>query len=455
MKSTKHLAGVAVFATAALALSACAPGPSESESGDAGDQAEPAEVITDISGVEDQTLVVWDQEVRGGQNEQMERLNEAFMEKYPNITIERNSQSFEDLQTTLRLALSGEDAPDVVEANNARSMMGQFVSSGQIIALDDWAEAYGWYDRYAEDILAYSSYSEDATTFGEGSLYGLPQVGEVVGVFYAPSRLEELGLDVPQTWEDFDGQLGTIKDAGETPLMLGNVEKWPAFHLFGAVQGAHVPADEVRTLGFGNAGASWKTDENLAAATQLQDWAQAGYFNEGFNGVDYDTVWQDFAQGEGVYLIAGSWLAADLIEVMGEDVRFIAPPTADAIGVPSTTGGTGLPFSITSSAKDPNVAAAYIDFVTSDEAMQILAETGNVPVNKAADFTDEAEGVVADVLTVFTDVSENGNVLPYLDYATPTFDQVLGDSLQELLAGNITPDEFLDQLEANYSEFAN
>ena len=87
MKSTKHLAGVAVFATAALALSACAPGPSESESGDAGDQAEPAEVITDISGVEDQTLVVWDQEVRGGQNEQMERLNEAFMEKYPNITI--------------------------------------------------------------------------------------------------------------------------------------------------------------------------------------------------------------------------------------------------------------------------------------------------------------------------------------------------------------------------------
>ncbi|MDI9589022.1 MAG: extracellular solute-binding protein, partial [Acidobacteriota bacterium] len=336
MKSTKNLAGVAVFATAALALSACAPGPSESESGDAGDQAEPAEVITDISGVEDQTLVVWDQEVRGGQNEQMERLNEAFMEKYPNITIERNSQSFEDLQTTLRLALSGEDAPDVVEANNARSMMGQFVSSGQIIALDDWAEAYGWYDRFADDILAYSSYSEDATTFGEGNLYGLPQVGEVVGVFYAPSRLDELDLDVPQTWEDFDGQLGTIKDAGETPLMLGNVEKWPAFHLFGAVQGAHVPADEVRTLGFGNAGASWKTDENLAAATQLQDWAQAGYFNEGFNGVDYDTVWQDFAQGEGVYLIAGSWLAADLIEVMGEDVRFIAPPTADAIGVPST-----------------------------------------------------------------------------------------------------------------------
>ncbi len=28
-------------------------------------------------------------------------------------------------------------------------------------------------------------------------------------------------------------------------------------------------------------------------------------------------------------------------------------------------------------------------------------------------------------------------------------------NVQELLAGNITPDEFLDQLEANYSEFAN
>ncbi|MDO5048986.1 MAG: extracellular solute-binding protein [Actinomycetaceae bacterium] len=454
MKSSKYFAGVAVLASAALALGACAPGPSESDS--APDRnTEAGEVITDISGVEEQTLVVWDQEVRGGQNEQMERLNKAFMEKYPNITIERNSQSFEDLQTTLRLALSGDDAPDVVEANNARSMMGQFVSARMIIPLDEWADAYGWNDRFSENILSYSSYSEDAKVFGEGNLYGVPQVGEVVGIYYSPSRLEELGLELPQTWEDLDAQLKTIKDAGQTPLMLGNVEKWPAFHVFGAVQGAHVAAEDVRNLAFGNAGSSWQTEQNIAAAKQLQDWATAGYFNDGFNGVDYDTAWQDFAQGEGVYLIAGSWQAADLGDAMGDDVRFIAPPAGEVNGVPATTGGPGLPFSITSSAKDPNVAAAYIDFVTSDEAMKILAETGNVPVNGAAQYKDEAQGVVADVLTVFTEVAEDGEILPFLDYATPTFDKTLGDSLQELMAGNITPEQFVEGLEADYADFVN
>lgn len=449
MRPAKFIAPAAVAAVA-LMLGACAPGPSnESSPGEGGAS---SEVITDISSLPEQTLTVWDQEVRGGQDEQMKRLNEAFMKKYPNITIDRVSQSFDDLQTTLRLALSGDDAPDVVEANNARSMMGQFVSAGQIIPLDPWADAYKWRDRYSDSILSYSSYSADATKFGEGSLYGLPQVGEVVGVFYAPSRLEELGLQVPKTWDEFSDQLKTIKDAGKTPLMLGNVDKWPAFHLFGAVQAAHVPADQVRPLGFGNAGATWKSDENVAAAKQLQDWATSGYFNEGFNGVDYDSVWQSFAKGDGIYLIAGSWLAPDLMEAMGDDVAFMAPPMAG--DKPATTGGTGLPFAITSSAKDPNVAAAYIDFITSEEAMQVLADTGNVPVNDAAKYAGGTKGVVADVLNVFTTVSKDGEILPYLDYATPTFDQTLGDALQQLMAGTMTPEAFVDALEADYAGFA-
>ncbi len=431
------------------ALAACTPGASTP----GGSGAAPVQVTTDISSLPEQTLVVWDQEVRGGQNEQIDRLNTAFMRKYPNITIERNSQSFDDLQTTLRLALTGDDAPDVVEANNGRNTMGQFVAAGQLMALDPWIEAYGWDSSYSPSILSYSSYSEDGTTFGEGKLWGLPQVGESVGIYYSPSRLAELGITLPTTWEELVASLRTIKDAGKTPLMLGNVEKWPALHVFGPVQGAHVSAQTIRALGFGNAGASWSTPENLAAATELQGWATSGYFNEGFNGVDYDTVWQDFSTGTGVYLIAGSWLAPDLASVMGEDVRFMLPPKSEAMSKVATTGGTGLPFAITSAAKDPNVAAAYIDFITNADAMKVLAETGNVPVNDTASFTTDATSVVNDVMNAFEEVTTEGEVLPYLDYATPTFDQVMGDALQTLLDGRSTPQEFLDTLEASYTQF--
>lgn len=439
---------LAVAAAAVLGLTACTPGSGSDDTAPTRDSSTPVE--TDVAAMGEQTLTVWDQEVRGGQDEQMTQLNEAFMEKYPNVTIERNSQSFDDLNTTLRLALTGDDAPDVVQANNARATMGQFVASDQVVPLDPWAEEYGWTERFPASVLALTSYSDDATVFGEGSLYGLPQVGEVVGVYYSKQKLDQLGIEVPSTWQELTDALATAKAAGETPLLLGNIEQWPAVHVFGPVQGQHVEPDTIRTLALGNPGASWTTPENEAAAQELQSWAEQGYFNEGVNGTDYDAAWQQLTQGQGVFLIGGSWLAPDLQEAMGDDVGFFAPPPAQEGDAPATTGGTGIPFAITSAAESPDLAAAYIDFITNDDAMQVVADTGNLPVVDTASYAPES-GVLSDIYQAFGTVSQEGDLLPYLDYATPTFGETLGQSLQGLLAGELTPTAFTEALQQDYA----
>src|SRR5699024_4226170 len=143
---------VALAAIAALALAACAPG----SSGDSGADEETPPGDDGAAGP--RTLTVWDQEVRGGQDEQMSRLNEAFEEEH-GVEINRNSQSFDDLATTLRGALTGSEAPDVVQANNTRGDMGAFVSAGLLLDLSDYAAEYGWADRYDDAVLAMSSYS--------------------------------------------------------------------------------------------------------------------------------------------------------------------------------------------------------------------------------------------------------------------------------------------------------
>lgn len=445
-RHTRSLAAVA-GAALVLALAACAPGTgAPTQSSDAPD----TDISKDVAAAGDVTLTVWDQEVRGGQNEQMEKLNAAFQDKYPNVTINRVSQAFEDLNTTLRLALTGADAPDVVQANNGRNTMGQFVNAGQLRSLDDYAELYGWSDRFAQSVLQYSTYGEGAVDFGTGNLYGLPQVGEVVGVFYSKSKLADLGVEVPGDWAQFESAIEASAAKGERPLVLGNIDKWPAIHVFGPIQGEFVAADTIRDLGLGNDGADWTSAENVAAAQQLADWSSKGYFNDGPNGTDYDAAWQSFSTGDGTFLIGGSWLAADLEDAMGDDVGFFVPNTS--AGTPATTGGTGLPFAITSAAKNTDVAAAYIDFITSDEAMQILAETGNMPVNNTADLAP-ASGVQADVFKEFGRVTEEGALLPYLDYATPTFSDTLGSALQGLIDGQLSAEEFTKQLQADYSEF--
>ncbi len=451
IRSPRLLLAFGAISIAAIAT-ACAPG---SSTGTDSATALPTAgaVQTDAAKLGDVTLVVWDQEVRGGQAAQMEQLNKEFQFKYPNIKLKRVSRSFDDLKTTLRLALTGKDAPDVVEANNGRSDMGEFVKAGQLRPLNAYEKAYGWDTRFPESVRQYSSYSADGKTFGEGNLYGLPQVGEVVGIYYNSKKLAAAGVQPPTTWAEFESALAAVKAQGDVPLVLGNLDKWPAIHVLGTVQGRTTPSGTIQDLAFGRPGASWKTPENALAAQTLVDWVDNGYFKAGFNGAGYDPAWQGFSKGNGAFLIAGTWLQADLAKAMGDDVRFMLPPGTSADDKPIATGGTGLPFAITAKSPNPDAAAAYIDFITNAQAMKVLSSTGNLPVSDTA-AQQVSDGLQKDVFTAFGSVVQSNGLVPYLDYATPTMYDTLGAALQDLLAKKATPEQFLDTLEQDYSGFA-
>lgn len=443
---TRRLLGVSLATAMLTTFAACAPG----QEGGKGTETNPDDVNTNIGDLGDVTLTVWDQEVRGGQAQQIEALNQAFMKKYPNVTIDRTKRSFNDLQRTLRNAITSDDAPDVVQANNGRSDMGAFVENGLLQSLDGYADAYGWSERFPESVRSLASYSDDGATFGEGNLYGLPQVGELVGVWYNKAKLSELGLDVPETAADFEVALQTASAADELPIQFGNLDGWPGIHDYGFVQNQYVAREDIRNLGFGREGASWTSAENAQSAQTFTEWVDAGYFTPEFNGVGYDPAWQAFAGGEGVFLVAGTWLQADLADAMGDNVGFFLPPVGDN-GERAVTGGTGLPFSITEASDDADVAAAYIDFITSDEAMQMIQDAGNLPVVGGS--SDEVDGVAAEVLAAWTTVGEEDSLVPYLDYATPDFYDLLTAQVQELGNNSVSGEEFLATLEKEYSGF--
>lgn len=441
---------LACGAVGLAALAACAPG---SDSAKSKPSASSKPVRTDAAKLGAATLLVWDQEVRGGQAAQMVKLNKEFQATYPNIKIKRVSRSFDDLKKTLRLALSGNQAPDVVEANNGRSDMGDFVKAGQLLPLNAYAAAYGWDKRYPESVRQYSSYSPDGKTFGKGNLYGLPQVGEVVGIYYNKKKLAAVGLTPPKTWADFESALGAVKANGEVPMMLGNLDKWPAIHVLGTVQGRTTAPATISELAFGRKGASWQTPENTKAAQTLVDWVTKGYLPPGANGQGYDPAWQAFGKGKGVFLIAGTWLLADLAKAMGTDVGFMLPPGTSAGAKPIATGGTGLPFAITAKSRHPDAAAAYLNFITNTHAMEVLTSTGNLPVADTAT-QKVAPGLQKDVFAAFGSVVEANGLLPYLDYATPTMFDTLGASLQDLLAKKSSPAKFLATVQKDYGDFA-
>ena len=68
---------------------------------------------------------------------------------------------------------------------------------------------------------------------------------------------------------------------------------------------------------------------------------------------------------------------------MGDKVGFMLMPGKDP-NAPVSLGGEDLPWAITAAAKNPDVAAAYIDFLTDANAAKVLVDTDNLPAMKGA-----------------------------------------------------------------------
>ncbi|MDL4776532.1 extracellular solute-binding protein [Actinomadura xylanilytica] len=444
LKPVGRLLAASVLVAGAVA---CAPG---ADGGRPGGRA-PSEVSTEVAKAGQVTLTVWDQEVQGGQRAQIERLNAGFQAKYPNVRIHRVARSFSDLQKTLRLALSGGDPPDVVQANQGYASMGQFVKAGMLLPLTPYDRVYGWRKRYPKALTDLNSVSPDGRSIGTGDLYGVSLNGEIVGIYVNREKLARLGIGPPRTWAEFERALAAAKGKGELPVVFGNLEKLPAMQTYGVIQDQLAGKDPVRSLIFGTGG-KWTDGPNVQAARTLADWAERGYFNKDANAVKWDDTPVDFAKGQGVFMIGGNWWAADLQKKMGAKAGFMAPPPAQAGAPPTTMGGESLPFSITSKSRHPDVAAAYIDYITSPQAMDVSVETGNLPALAAPSKRPEG-ALTKDVAAAWAELSKGDGITPYIDYATPGLADTLGGPLQELIAGRTTPEKALEAAQRDYEEF--
>ena len=441
-----RLGGLLAAAGVAISLSACAPGPS-------GDTAAPSptnQASKDISSAGQVTLTVWDQNVDGGISKAQDELNQQFHQKYPNVTISRNAQSFSDLKTTLKLALSSNNPPDVVQANQGYPDMGAFVAAGMLRPMNDYAKLYGWDGYYPEALLKQNSFSPDGKTWQGDTLFGVSQTGEVVGVYYNRQLLSSLGLQPPKTLSDLNSAMAAAKAKGILPVAFGNLDKSPGIHLYGVVQAALAGAPTVDELVSGQGGA-WTDEPSLKAAQQIADWSKQGYLTPGANGVSRDDAVAAFGRGGALFTLSGTWLQQTLQDDLGPNVGFTTLTADD--GKPATTGGQGLAWAITSKSAHPDVAAAYIDFITNATSAQTLVDTGNLPTVLPTGYQPPQGTVAADIATQYRDVQKANGEVPYLDYSTPTFYDTLTAAMQELVGGQSDPQQFVDALQKDYASF--
>ena len=206
-KMRSRTVGLVVIAIAIATVSGCsAPGDSNS----ATSSTSPT-VSTDVAAAGEVTLTVWDQNTQGGIGAATKQMNADFEAKYPNVTIDRVSVSFSDLKTTLKLALSSNTPPDVVQAGQGYPDMGAFIKANLLQNLTPYADVYGWNTRFSAELLDRNRFTSDGKTWHTGDLYGLVNGAQLTGFFYNKSILSKLGLSLPKTIAEFESAMEVAK----------------------------------------------------------------------------------------------------------------------------------------------------------------------------------------------------------------------------------------------------
>ena len=380
-----------------------------------------------------------------GDEATLTRAAAQFEAANPGVTIDASYLGWDDFMATIKLKLADNNPPDLAHGNQGFTVDGTLVQNGLIISLEKYADQYGWKDLFADGALSEFMWSDDGSTWGSGSLYGINPVAEDVIVFYNKSKLKALGLSVPNSFEDFENALAVSKEAGELPIILGGADGWPIIHVWGIIDGAFVDPNHTRGWIFNPKNFEFNTPSRMDAAKKLADMAAAGYFGSDSLGIGYDDANAMFINGDGVFNLTGTWMTAQLDEGMGDNVGAFAMPTSGG----SSVGGGGsfaLPWHISSKASNPDLAAKFLAHLMSNDFVDDLMEVGRVPAQAPT---------IAPTSNLQAEVIASSNALVganaktfYTDWATPGMYDVVTQELQKLIGGAASAEDFISAMAA-------
>ena len=429
--------GVAAIAAAA-SLAACSP---SSDTGGTANQ-EPTSVSTDI-GSGDIELTLYD---GAGLKAIDDALIAAFEDKYPNVTVDTRFDPDDVQAQNAPRVLASDDPPDIARIN----ALSDIVGNGQLTNLDKYAEAYGW-DSLPEGQLAMYRVSDDGVR-GSGSQYTVASGFVLTGLYYNMDVAEQVGIgEPPTTVAELEEDLAAAKAAGVTPILAGNQSGQIAFTVQSMMNNT-VGRQPINDWVFNVSDAKIDTPEAVGAVETVAGWADNGYFNDDTNGTDATAALGRFTNGESLFFFSGSWDASALQDQMGDNVGFVLAPVGESGAPPLGMSDPVSNFGIPAGSDEKDAAAAFLNFLLSPEARQIVVDTGAGPSGTGAPPETKPGTLKAAVQEGFASLVDADGQVQFVQNATSGINADWIAQTQELVEGRVSPEDYLANIQAAYEE---
>lgn len=399
------------------------------------------------------TLQVWTAE-SASRLQLVQQRAEQFSAAHPGVQVDITVRDFGSYPAQLKLALASDSAPDVVIGNLGWSLDGPLIKAGMLRALDPWVARYGWDKRFPEVAQRQMRFTTDGKQFGRGAIFGIPYAADLIGWFYNVDKLEALHIAVPATLDELDVALETARRAGEAPIMLGNKPQWPGLHLFYLVSDRLASDREINGIVFGDRSVQWTAPGFVASARKVAQWNAKGYIAAGANSMSPADALARFTRGEGVFLPAGSWNAAELAQAMGDNVAFFLMPPLRKGDVNRATGSVGYGWHISAASRQADLAAEFIDFMTQETfAIQLTAGGDISPIELGERAPAMSSRLAREIFAAWHSLLANGTLQPYLDFSAPNAGEVLFPTMQSIISGHVPAEQGLELIEQSRKEF--
>jgi ABC-type glycerol-3-phosphate transport system substrate-binding protein len=364
-------------------------------------------------------------------------------DKVENINVNTNLLASADAQEQVRLALSaGGDSPyDIVHSANAG--VAEWAAVGWMMPLNDLVDKY--WDEYNLGDIPEKAW-EGATI--DGQIYGVPIVGNTLHLIYRGDVFDELGLEVPETYDDvieMCGAIGLDNPDWDMPFTVNLSAGWAweieFFQMLRAYGGDFLNPDNTP---------AFAGEEGVSAVNKLIEVADACM---GIDGYTFGLNDQEVALQLGTLPASNMWAsrAANMTDPertdLGDVIRYAPAPRATADGPRAGSAWNDfymIPATVTN---DPDLIFRIIMEAADERSQQDAAEVG---------------------MTTRMSVAEYGG--PYLPAANQTlaegigaYDKVpavgivrakLGEYLPLVGTGEMTAQEALDAAAEAYIEEA-
>lgn len=374
------------------------------------------------------TVFTWDND------EVMKPYIKAFEAKYPDITVDQSSApSNGDKDQILNTRISGGQAPDVFYFGNAKNDL----KVAKNLVLDITDESF--VDKMGDGSRAYMSKDD--------RVYGVTSTAWESGIVYNKDLLAKVGVEtIPETWDEFIDLCKKIKnELGITPFQE-HLDETP--HLVAACMGGHYAAknNELGDMSIIDGDTTFQKEYQSC----LTQWMRL--YNEGIEsrdsvGVGGEQALQEFVNGNAAMIITGAWDFTKLNE-SGVNWGMDLVPTFKGGESRYGAGADSPGYAIYAKVKGEKLDAAkkWLEFMLSDEALKISADSGNIVTVKGFE-----QKVDSHYQTVYEKGLKEGRYyLPNQNFGLhgTAIDTEATSQYQLLVQGQITPEQWGKNMDA-------